>query len=111
MKRRKALNTLVNATAICSLSARDWTGVHPTRYPDPDVKVLDPFNKYRLGNASIQRIYTSPDMLWAEGPVWSAVGKYLLWSDIPNDRQMRWLQEDGHVSQMRKPSGNSNGNT
>ena len=112
MKRRKALNTLVNATAICSLSARDWTGVHPTRYPDPDVKVLDPsFNKYRLGNASIRRIYTSPDMLWAEGPAWSAVGKYLLWSDIPNDRQMRWLQDDGHVSQMRKPSGNSNGNT
>ena len=39
------------------------------------------------------------------------VGKYLLWSDIPNDRQMRWLQDDGHVSQIRKPSGNSNGNT
>ena len=50
-------------------------------------------------------------MLWAEGPAWSSVGKYLLWSDIPNDRQMRWLQDDGHVSQMRKPSGNSNGNT
>ncbi len=50
-------------------------------------------------------------MLWAEGPVWSSVGKYLLWSDIPNDRQMRWLQDDGHVSQIRKPSGNSNGNT
>ena len=91
---------------------RDWTGVNPARYPDPDVRSLDSrFNKYRLGNASIRRIYSSPDMLWAEGPVWSSVGKYLLWSDIPNDRQMRWLQDDGHVSQIRKPSGNSNGNT
>ena len=91
---------------------RDWTGVNPARYPDPDVRSLDSrFNKYRLGNASIRRIYSSPDMLWAEGPVWSSVGKYLLWSDIPNDRQMRWLHDDGHVSQIRKPSGNSNGNT
>ena len=48
--------------------ARDWTGLTPTRYPDPDVLTLDPrFGKYRLGNASIRRIYTSPDMLWAEG--------------------------------------------
>ena len=87
-------------------------GVNPTRYPDPDVRSLDSrFNKYRLGNASIRRIYSCPDMLWAEGPAWSSVGKYLLWSDIPNDRQMRWLQDDGHVSQIRKPSGNSNGNT
>jgi gluconolactonase len=50
-------------------------------------------------------------MLWAEGPAWSAVGKYLLWSDIPNDIQIRWLEEDGHSSIFRHPSGNSNGNT
>ncbi|MGH8733226.1 MAG: SMP-30/gluconolactonase/LRE family protein, partial [Burkholderiales bacterium] len=49
--------------------------------------------------------------LWAEGPAWNPVGHYLVWSDIPNDRQMRWLEEDGHVSVFRKPAGNSNGNT
>ncbi|MBL6827906.1 MAG: SMP-30/gluconolactonase/LRE family protein, partial [Opitutales bacterium] len=53
--------------------ARDWSGAAPTRYPDPDVIVLNPaFAKYRLGNASIRRIHTSPDMLWAEGPAWSS---------------------------------------
>ena len=91
---------------------RDWTGVIPTRYPDPDIIELDPrFGKYKLGNTPIQRIYHNPNMLWAEGPAWSAVGKYLLWSDIPNDIQIRWLEEDGHSSIFRHPSGNSNGNT
>ena len=50
-------------------------------------------------------------MLWAEGPAWNGVGKYLVWSDIPNDIQLRWLEDDGHVSVMRRPAGNSNGNT
>jgi gluconolactonase len=50
-------------------------------------------------------------MLWAEGPAWNGGGQYLVWSDIPNDRQMRRLDEDGHVSVFRKPAGNSNGNT
>ena len=50
--------------------ARDWSGGNPTRYPDPDVISLDPrINKYRLGNASIRRVYSSPNMLWAEGPL------------------------------------------
>ncbi len=84
----------------------------PVRYPDPDIVTLDPrFKKYALGNTPIQRIYHSPEMLWAEGPAWNGVGKYLLWSDIPNNVQMRWLEEDGHVSTLRNPAGNSNGNT
>ena len=45
------------------------------------------------------------------GPGWNGVGRYLLWSDIPNNVQLRWLEEDGHVSTFRHPSGNSNGNT
>jgi gluconolactonase len=49
--------------------------------------------------------------LWAEGPAWNAVGRYLLWSDIPNDVQLRRLDDDGHVSVFRRPAGNSNGNT
>ena len=82
----------------------------PVRYPDPDVIVLDPkFAKYKLGNAAIQRLHTG--MLWAEGPAWNGVGRYLVWSDIPNNVQNRWLLEDGHVSTFRNPSNNSNGNT
>lgn len=93
-------------------AARDYSGRNPVRYPDPDILVLDPrFARYKLGNTPIQRLYFNPDMLWAEGPAWNAVGRYLLWSDIPNDRQMRWLEEDGHVSTFRQPSGHSNGNT
>ena len=112
MIRRKFMQ-LTAASGFATISkARDWSGDNPVRYPDPDVKVLDSrFNKYRLGNAAIRRIYSSPDMLWAEGPVWSSVGKYLLWSDIPNNRQLRWLLDDGQVTEFRKPSGNSNGNT
>lgn len=92
---------------------RDWTGVIPTRYPDPDIVTLDDrFKKYALGNTPIQRIYHSPNMLWAEGPAWNGVGRYLLWSDIPSNVQLRWLEEDGHVTtNYRNPSGNSNGNT
>jgi gluconolactonase len=89
---------------------RDWSGNAPVRYPDPDVVSLDKsFDKYRIGNTPIQRLYTG--LLWAEGPAWSAAGQYLVVSDIPNDRQLRWLQEDGHVGAFRKPSGYSNGNT
>jgi gluconolactonase len=80
------------------------------RYPDPDIIVLDKrFAKYKIGNTPIQRLYTG--MLWAEGPAWSAGGRYLLWSDIPNNLQRRRLDEDGHVSIFRSPSGYSNGNT
>jgi gluconolactonase len=89
---------------------RDWSGKNPVRYPDPDIIVLDKrFEKYKIGNTPIRRLHTG--MLWAEGPAWNGVGKYLVWSDIPNNVQMRWLDEDGHVSVFRNPSGYSNGNT
>jgi gluconolactonase len=82
----------------------------PVRYPDPDILVLDPrFAEYKIGNTSIQRLFTG--MQWAEGPAWNAAGRYLIWSDIPNNVQHRWLQEDGHVSVFRNPSNFSNGNT
>lgn len=85
-------------------------GAQPVRYPDPDIVTLDPrFKKYAIGNTPIQRVATG--FLWAEGPAWNGVGRYLMWSDIPNDRQMRLLDEDGHVSVLRKPAGFSNGNT
>lgn len=82
----------------------------PVRYPDPDIISLDrKFDKYKLGNTPIQRLHRGT--LWAEGPAWSGVGKYLLWSDIPNNLQLRYVSDDGHVSVFRNPAGNSNGNT
>ena len=101
------------ATAAFSSAAwgRDYgPDAEPVRYPEPDVVVLDKrFARYKLGNSPILRLHRGT--LWAEGPAWNGVGRYLLWSDIPNDIQLRWLEEDGHVSTFRHPSGNSNGNT
>jgi gluconolactonase len=92
--------------------ARDFgPNAAPVRYPDPDIVSLDDRFKAKLGNTPIQRLYHSKEMLWAEGPAWNGVGRYLLWSDIPNNVQLRWLEEDGHVSTFRNPSNNSNGNT
>jgi gluconolactonase len=80
------------------------------RYADPDVIALNKrFEKYRIDNTTIQRVWTGA--LWAEGPAWNGAGRYLVWSDLPNNRQMRWLEEDGHVSVFRSPSKYSNGNT
>ncbi len=85
-------------------------GAEPVRYPEPDVIALDPrFAKIKLATSPIRRLHTG--MLWAEGPAWNGVGKYLVWSDIPNDIQLRWIEDDGHISVMRHPAGNSNGNT
>jgi gluconolactonase len=80
------------------------------RYPDPAVHVLHPdFNKYRLQLASVERLHTG--CRWAEGPVYFGDGRYLLWSDIPNDRILKWEEETGIVSVFRKTSWNANGNT
>jgi gluconolactonase len=89
---------------------RDWTGEVPVRYPDPDIIALDNrFRRYIVGNTSIKRLYTGTE--WAEGPAWNGVGRYLVWSDIPNNRQLRWIEDDGRVTVFRNPSGFSNGNT
>jgi gluconolactonase len=98
------------ATSVLSQTREFHQNAPPIRYPDRDIVVLDPrFAKYKLGNTAIQRLYTG--MLWAEGPAWNGVGRYLVWSDIPNNVQHRWIAEDGHVSVFRNPSNNSNGNT
>lgn len=86
---------------------RDWqNGV--VGYPDPAVEVIDSrFEKYVLGNAALERLWTGGR--WTEGPVWFGDGRFLLWSDIPNNRIMRWLEETGEVSVFRQPSDYSNG--
>jgi gluconolactonase len=82
----------------------------PVRYPDPDIRVLDPrFQKYVLGQAAIERI--AGGCRFTEGPVWFGDGRYLLWSDIPNDRILKWEEETGAVSTWRRPSNHANGNT
>jgi gluconolactonase len=80
-----------------------------TRYPDPRIEPLDKRFRYKQGNAGIERIATG--FRWAEGPVWFRDGNYLIFSDIPNNRMMRWLEEDGHLSVFRAPSNYTNGNT
>ena len=92
------------------VAGRDWSGLNPIHYPDPNIIKLDPrFAKYVIGNTCIRRLHTGS--LWTEGPAWNGVGRYLVWSDIPNNRQLRLLEEDGHVSVFRNPSAFGNGNT
>lgn len=77
---------------------------------DADIVTADErFQNLVQPNAPIQRLWTGA--LWSEGPAWNGVGRFLVWSDIPNNRQMRWLEDDGRVSVFRAPSNNSNGNT
>ena len=81
-----------------------------TSYPDPAVRILDPsFTKYRVTLAAVERIATG--LRWAEGPVWFGDGRYLLCSDIPNNRIVKWEESTGAVGDFRRPSNNANGNT
>jgi len=89
---------------------RDWSRLEPLQYPDPDIVALAPaFRRYIVANTLIKRMHIGT--LWAEGPAWNGVGKYLVWSDIPNNVQMRWVDDDSRVTTFRNPSGFSNGNT
>ena len=78
------------------------------RYPDPRIEVLDErFLALRLFSGSVERLATG--LRWAEGPVWFGDGRYLLVSDIPNNRIIRWDEASGAVSDFRAPSNNANG--
>jgi gluconolactonase len=75
-----------------------------------DFEVIDErFRRLVLGNVHVERLWTG--CRWAEGPAWFGAGRYLVWSDIPNDRMLRWDETDGSVSVFRQPSRNSNGNS
>jgi gluconolactonase len=93
---------------IIPMSGSRWDGA-PVRYPDPAVRVLDPrFERYRIDSAAVERIATG--YRWAEGPVWFGDQRALLWSDIPNNRMMRWDEQAGTVTVFRSPSDFANGN-
>ena len=90
------------------MSTADWQPSQ--RYPDPSIVVLDEaFNKYRLPLTKVERLYTG--CRWSEGPVWLGDTRSLVWSDIPNNRMLRWDEETGVVTVFRKPTGYANGNT
>lgn len=106
---------LAGAAALAAVPAsaqrRFGEDAPPQRYPDPDIVTLDPRRfTAPLGNSAIRRIHTG--MQWAEGPAWHATGRFLIWSDIPNDEALRLTEEDMKVSRrFRSPAGFSNGNT
>jgi len=80
------------------------------RYPDASIVVLDEsFRKYHMPLTKVERLYTG--CRWAEGPVWMGDSRSLVWSDIPNNRMLRWDEASGAVSEFRNPSGYANGNT
>src|SRR5713226_5708636 len=113
MQRRTFMNVTASAATALAFNplalAEEQERKSPVVYPDPAIEVVDPrFAKYRVGNAAVERLYTGTR--WAEGPVWFADGRYLLFSDIPNNRMLRWVEETGEVSVFRSPSNYSNGN-
>jgi gluconolactonase len=109
--KRRTFLTSASAAAATAASPFALAAWEPsTRYPDPAIKILDPsFTRYRINTASIERLATG--MRWSEGPVWIGDARCLLWSDIPNNRIMRWDEVTGEVSEFRKPSNFTNGNT
>jgi gluconolactonase len=113
MQRRTFVSMATGAATAFVLQpgalASDQAQSHPTPYPDPAVEIVDPrFQKYQVINAAVERLFTGAR--WTEGPVWFGDGQYLLFSDIPNNRMLRWLEETGEVSVFRSPSNYSNGN-
>jgi gluconolactonase len=89
------------------LTGGRWAGA-PVRYPDPAVRVLDPrFERYRIDSAAVERLATG--FRWTEGPVWFGDHRCLLFSDIPNNRILRWDEQTGRTSVFRAPSSFANG--
>jgi gluconolactonase len=114
MNRRSFVANGAYATTALALPsfamAQQQERATPIPYPDPAIEVVDPrFEKCRVISAAVERLWTGAR--WAEGPVWFGDGRYLLFSDIPNNRMMRWLEDTGEVSEFRYPSNYANGNS
>jgi gluconolactonase len=102
--------TSVPADRVARAPIDRWGSPPPVRLPDPLVQVVDEsFAKYRVGLAALERLWTGSR--WAEGPVWFGDLRTVIWSDIPNNRMLKWDEETGTVSLFRRPSNNANGNT
>ena len=114
--RRTFLNTAFTAAAGALMFPAPFTSEYKKsqliqeRYPDPAIVTLDKrFEKYFQTNAAVECLWTGGR--WTEGPVWFGDGRFLLFSDIPNNRILRWTEETGEVSEFRNPSNYANGNT
>jgi gluconolactonase len=91
---------------------RDWSGNDPVPYPEPAWEVKDPRFSGNEDDAPLQRIWHgigTDSGLWCEGPVWMGDWGALLWSDIPNNRVLRWNESDGRVNVFQSDSGYANG--
>jgi len=98
--------------SVVTTPPRDFgpDGAPTTYFRDPDVLSVDPaFDALVQPNSAIARLWTGG--LWLEGPAWNGQGSYLVFSDIPNNVQLRWIDDDARVTVFRRPSNNSNGNT
>jgi len=103
MERRAFLNVAAGGAAAMAMNPTGMTGAQerkPVPYPDAAIEVIDPrFQKYLVISAAVERLYTGTR--WAEGPVWFGDGRYLVFSDIPNNRMLRWTEETGEVTVFR----------
>lgn len=107
-RRAALLSGLAAATTALTAGAQSVDFKISPRYPDASVQVLDPsFLKYRLYSSTVEQLATG--FRWMEGPVWFGDGRFLLFSDIPNNRIMRWDEVTGTTSVFRNPSNFSNG--
>ncbi|WP_110667359.1 SMP-30/gluconolactonase/LRE family protein [Salinicola halophilus] len=111
LHRRQFLSAAAAGAAL-ALSSRAFAKPSdkvPSRYPDDAWQVLDDrFDAYYVFNSPLERHWS--EGLWVEGPAYNAVGRYAVFSDIPNARQMRWDEVTGEVSVLREGVGHSNGN-
>jgi gluconolactonase len=111
---RRAFLKAAAGTSLATLVSSAWAQAFEfkpnQRYPDPALLILDPsFTKYRIYSSTLEQVGTG--MRWAEGPVYFPEGGYVLVSDIPNNRIMKFTEKDGSFSVFRSPSNFANGNT
>ncbi|HEY4249590.1 MAG TPA: SMP-30/gluconolactonase/LRE family protein [Roseomonas sp.] len=109
MNRRALLGAASSVATLAALpAAARWE--RTVRYPDPAIEVLDPaFARLRLFNAEVEQLWTGAR--WSEGPVWFGDMRAVFWSDIPNDRILRWDEASGRVHAFRRDANFPNGNT
>jgi gluconolactonase len=106
-----SLGAMVVPAMSSSQTERDWSGKTPVAYPDPAIERIDD-RFWQIGppsTAAVERLATG--FRFTEGPCWFGDGRYLLFTDIPNNRILRWSEESGLVTTFREPSNHANGLT
>ncbi|MBP0446471.1 SMP-30/gluconolactonase/LRE family protein [Roseomonas sp. SSH11] len=106
----RAAGATAATTALAGTAAAQSFPFTPNqRYPDPAVQILDPsFARYRIYSSTVEQLASG--MRWAEGPAYFPEGGYLLMSDIPNNRIMKYDEKDGSFTVFRHPANYANGN-